>query len=673
MSGGGPSMARGCRAAQCGRGGWVCVVGASTVTGARLSFRNFCRHAFYIVGPVGRARVPAGCLCSRSSAVPLSTRKFFFTCENETSTLIKISTNLALDIRAHMVCMVVSGGRCATKRGRLGALEDSDTLALRKARGAFFTPPEIARFLVDWAVRQPSDAVLEPSCGKASFLLAAGDRLGALGANQLFWSHQLHGIEIHRESAEAARALLADSGLDAKIKIADFFTCKPPMEYDAVVGNPPYIRYQQFSGVARAKSLEVALAQGVRLTGLASSWAAFVIHASTFLKQGGRLGLVLPAVLLSVNYAAAVRRFLLKRFATVRLVMFENRVFPGVLEDVVLLLAEGSGGAEYFKVFQARDLEALSTVDAVRWTEHRPQEHEKWTPALVSQTSFSQYKALSTNTGFSPLLEWGETYLGSVTGNNRYFALSYAEATRLRLPEEDLLCISPPGSRHLRGMKFTRAAWNALASDGGRCLLFYPREKLSVAAKRYVTQGEEDRVNRAYKCAVRSPWWRVPLVSVPDLLLTYMNHDRPRLIANEAGAHILNSLYGVALRRGRRKLGRDLLPVACLNSVTLLGAEVVGRAYGGGLLKLEPKEADLLPVPSMELLRKFGDELRHLRPQLSVALRQNDLAQAVKMVDRVILTEALGVSDNDIAGLRAARELLFRRRRARGRASRGEN
>ncbi len=550
-------------------------------------------------------------------------------------------------------------------------MEHLETLALRKARGAFFTPPEIARFLVDWAVKKSSDSVLEPSCGEARFLLAAGNRLGALGANQLFWSHQLHGIEIHRESAETAKAVLADAALDAEIKVADFFSCEPHMKYDAVVGNPPYIRYQQFSGAARAKSLEAALAQGVRLTGLASSWAAFVIHASGFLKPEGRLGLVLPAVLLSVNYAAEVRRFLLKRFARVRLVMFEKRVFPGVQEEVVLLLAEGYGGAKCFEVYQTQDLEGLSAVDTLGWTEHRPEGQEKWTPALLSPSSFSQYKALSAGDGFSPLLEWGETYLGAVTGNNRYFSLSRAEALRLRLPDDDVVRISPPGSRHLRGLKFTHQTWDALVSNGDRCFLFHPKDSLSAAAKRYVAQGENNHVNLAYKCAVRSQWWQVPLVSVPDLFLTYMNHDRPRIVANEARVNILNSVYGVALRRGRRKLGRDLLPIASLNSVTLLGAEVVGRAYGGGLLKLEPKEADLLPMPSKELLSNVGDNLRHLRPQLSVALRQNKVGHAVEMVDRVILSEALGISDDDIAGLRAARELLFERRRARGRVTRG--
>jgi adenine-specific DNA methylase len=165
--------------------------------------------------------------------------------------------------------------------------------------------------------------------------LTAGNRHKKLEAAQGSGSHKLHGIEIHGESADAARSILAHSALDADIKTADFFACEPSVRYDAVVGNPPYIRYQQFSGLARTKSLEAALAQGVRLTGLASSWAAFVIHASNFLAPNGRLGLVLPAELLTVNYAAQVRRFLLKRFASVRLVMFERRVFPGVLARII--------------------------------------------------------------------------------------------------------------------------------------------------------------------------------------------------------------------------------------------------------------------------------------------------------------------------------------------------
>lgn len=43
----------------------------------------------------------------------------------------------------------------------------ADSASRRKARGAFFTPESVARFLVDWAVRTPGCAVLERSCGES--------------------------------------------------------------------------------------------------------------------------------------------------------------------------------------------------------------------------------------------------------------------------------------------------------------------------------------------------------------------------------------------------------------------------------------------------------------------------------------------------------------------------
>ena len=184
-----------------------------------------------------------------------------------------------------------------------------DTPASRKARGAFFTPPEISRFLTSWAVRTRNDVVLEPSCGEASFLIEAGLRLKDLGKQQLLWRNQLHGIEIHAASAASAADQLQQHLLDAHIQVSDFFDIRDRPIYDAVVGNPPYIRYQDFVGTARLKGIEAALSHGVRLNRLTSSWAPFVIHAAKFLKPSGRLALVLPAELLAVNYAAPVRRF----------------------------------------------------------------------------------------------------------------------------------------------------------------------------------------------------------------------------------------------------------------------------------------------------------------------------------------------------------------------------
>lgn len=541
-----------------------------------------------------------------------------------------------------------------------------DTPSARKARGAFFTPTELCDFVAGWAVKNPSDLVLEPSCGEAAFLAAAGERLRALNGGQLGLYSQLRGFEVHEGSAALAHARLVSMDIQADLEVRDFFEVEPGARYDAVIGNPPYIRYQEFSGEARIRSRAAALRAGVSLTGLASSWAAFTVHAALFLKPGGRLGLVLPAELLSVNYAAAVRRYLMERFARVQLVLFDERVFPGVLEEVVLLLADGVGPTDHCELRQVADLAELGARNyrSRSWKPIRPE--GKWTPSLMSTEALQAYADVSSGGGFATLHDWGETTLGMVTGNNRYFALSPARAIQLGLAEKDLIHLSPPGSRHLRGLTFSEAARQELGRMGKSTLLFRPGSHPSVAAFAYIEAGEKANVREAYKCRVRSPWWRVPLVPRPDLFLTYMNADTPRLCSNKARAHHLNSVHGLYLNTGMRRAGTDLLPLAALNSMTLLGAETVGRSYGGGMLKLEPREADRLPVPSRESLLTASKSLSAIRPQIAKALRGGHLNEAVKIVDDCLLVGQLGLSRDQVRVLRRAHEGLSARRKARG-------
>jgi hypothetical protein len=539
-----------------------------------------------------------------------------------------------------------------------------DTAARRKARGAFFTPELVARYVTRWAVRSPEDRVLEPSCGEAAFLLEAGHRLRDLGAAGPVGA-QLHGVEIHAASANEARALLHDAGLDGRIAVADFLRSESEPRYEAVIGNPPYVRYQEFVGEPRAAAKRAAMRAGVALTSLASSWAAFTVHAAMHVAVGGRLGLVLPAEMLSVNYAEPVRTFLMREFSRVRLVLFTERVFPGVMEDVVLLLAEGrqEGPTDHCELLQARNgdsLAQLTETDVRRWT---PPGDHRWSSALLDVDAADVYDELVRSDGFALLEEWGDTTLGMVTGNNGYFALSDADLRSRRLERTDVVRLSPPGSRHLRGLSMTMRALNAMAATGGRTWLFRPSEP-SPAARRYIAAGESAGVHEAYKCRVRAPWWRVPYLRPADLFLTYMNADTARLCANLAGAHHLNSVHGVYLRPELKALGRELLPLASINSVTLLGAELVGRSYGGGVLKLEPREADRWPMPAPGLVARRAGVLRAIRRKVRYHLAAGRVIEASQLVDEALFDEA-GLPSSGREALRRGRRGLHDRRIAR--------
>jgi hypothetical protein len=179
-------------------------------------------------------------------------------------------------------------------------------------------------------------------------------------------------------------------------------------------------------------------------------------------------------------------------------------------------------------------------------------------------------------------------------------------------------------------------------------------------ANAYLERGRLAGIDQRYKCRVRYPWWALPLpkAGVPDLLLTYCANRYPRLAFNEAGVLQTNTIHGVTLE------DRDLAPALAAgfyNSLTLLSAELVGRSYGGGVLKLEPTEAeDLLlpPIPS---------NLAHLLDQVDAFVRSKNLTDLLDLVDAIVLHAGLGLSVEEIDDLRAGAAQLRTRRLSRGR------
>lgn len=558
--------------------------------------------------------------------------------------------------------------------GRFTMRPTHDTPELRKARGAFFTPPQIADYLADWAVDEdPAATVLDPTCGESVFLLAAARRLRELRVPPADLKRQVLGVDLHTASVKRSERLLRAEGLGAGLLVDDFFAIPTPdrlgcplPEVDAIIGNPPFVRYQEHAGTERKRSLAAALAQGVRLSGLASSWAALVVHACGFLKPEGRLAMVLPAELLTVGYAEPVRKWLRARFAAVHLVMFERLQFEDALERVVLVLARGSGGCNAFSLVHVEDAADLPRLRLFGRTHFSvaPADEGKWTDLLLPTRQRQTFQRVI-DEHFVPLGQYGRPELGTVTGANAYFALSESTRLQYELTDEHVIPISPPGTRHLKGLSFTRGDWRALCEADETVWLLYPDPDVFDEKRgffQYLALGEELGVPEAYKCRKRELWWRPPAVSPPDLFFTYMSHRYPRLVANSARVSFVNSMHGVRLRRDAPKHARSALPLLCLNSATMLGAEVFGRSYGGGILKMEPSEAASLPVPGPAAIARAWERLKHERSSLDGQLRQGIWTSVAKRVDEALLRDALKLDGEAVQQLYdAARSLRERR------------
>jgi adenine-specific DNA-methyltransferase len=534
----------------------------------------------------------------------------------------------------------------------------------RKELGAFYTPAEMAEKLVRWAVREPGDRALDPSFGGMVFVEQAYERLLELGVAPEQGRAQVHGCELDQMAFDAAgEGPLRLAGLVQ----GDFLAAKSGEglpEVEAVIGNPPYVRYQLF-GEAGDVGRRIAREAGVSLTAMSSSWAPFVVHATAFVKEGGRMALVLPAELLHAQYAGEVRRFLQEQFGKVILALFEQRIFPGVTEEVVFLLAEGRGAGPAGRL-EVVQYEGLADFDVDRLLERvAPEEdatamHANLLAQLLSEETRDLLKEISRDHRVKTLGAHADVDIGTVTGANEYFLLKGDEDEGIA-PE----LLQPIVSRaaHLPGARFTAADYDGLAARGANYRLLAldsdATEGSWQTAEAYLRRGEELGISERYKCRQRDDWWSVPIPGTdgrPDLFLTYCAAEHPRLVVNEARLLHTNAVHGVRLKKGG--VAASSLAAGFFNSLTLLSAELEGRSYGGGVLKLEPSEAESIVIPP---LGSIAGKLSAVDAQL----RNGSLSDVLDIVDQVVLGKGLGLTEEEIASLRLGAEKLRSRRRTR--------
>ncbi|MFI7586031.1 Eco57I restriction-modification methylase domain-containing protein [Spongisporangium articulatum] len=529
----------------------------------------------------------------------------------------------------------------------------------RRAMGAYYTPASPAEFMADWLVRGPEETYLEPSFGDGVFLESLHRVLGRRGLEP----ERVVGVELDARAVERGRGR---GVLEGCTVVRRNFLEVEPFRVDAVIGNPPYVRLRHLPGGQAATAATAAgrvLPTGVDPSG--SIWMPFVLHSCSFLREGGRLAFVLPYELTYVRYAQPLWEFLGAHFAALRVLHSRRRVFEDILQDVVILLADGYGGRTAVVDYEQYD--GPADIGAGAWSSR---ESLRIRDVVNSERVFRQallpapLRSLLTDHLDARTVPAGEIStlrIGYVAGDRHFFHPAPGEVSRYRLP-----------ARHLRPALSSgrQIAGVGLYSSGvpaeNRSRLYHPGARLGAADRAYIAAGEEQGVDQRYKCRIRDPWYVVPGVKVPDFVVSVFS-ERPVFTVNDAGLVASNSLIC-----GYTPPGLDPRSVAAswYTSLTLLQCELEVHSLGGGVLILVPGEAQRVRVapPGPPSSSPSSRQYRHLAA-VDAALAARDVEGAYAAGDDPVLRGSLGLTKADLESVRDGIEVLARWRRSAGRRS----
>lgn len=537
------------------------------------------------------------------------------------------------------------------------------SLEAQKLRGGYYTPNEIASFICNWGINKTTQRVLEPSCGDGNFVEAAILRfreLGIVGENLI---GRIKGIELIEEESLKAKLRAKALGLNSTTIVnSDFFkyvSSNGIDKYDLAIGNPPFIRYQNFPEEHRKLAIEMMQALNLSPNRLTNIWVPFLVVASSLLKDDGKLGMVIPAELFQVKYAAETRIFLSRFFERITIVTFKKLVFSDIQQEIVLLLcerkAETSPGIRVIECNNLSDLDALD-FESINGTRVKPLDHttEKWTKYFLDENEIDLLRRLKNDERFCTCGDLMEVDVGLVTGRNEFFMLNDDQVNYWKLRPFTIQVASK--SNQLKGISLRNSDLKNNSIAGSEMYLFIPPNKdfkdLPKSCQDYIRFGEKRNFHTGYKCSIRKRWYLTPSLWVPDAFALRQVGDYPKLILNKTQSSSTDTIHRVKFKDC---VNKKLVPLLFLNSLTFAFSEITGRSYGGGVLTFEPTEIEELRIPRPQDIEVDSSEIDQL-------IRKRKIDQVLEIMDTELLIRKVGLSSDEVLKLRSIWKKLSSRR-----------
>jgi type I restriction-modification system DNA methylase subunit len=432
--------------------------------------------------------------------------------------------------------------------------------------------------------------------------------------------------------------------------------------FDAIVGNPPYVRMEEF------KPLKNYLREHYKVhEERADFYGYFIEREHHLLREGGRFGMIVSNKFLRANYGRPIREFLAENAQVDVVADFAGLpVFKGAtVRTIVLLTTKCTAGnhaatryapppsAADFERIEQRRLSVTAAVEASAYeVDATALSAESW--SFPRQNTRRLLKRLHARA--RPLGEYakGQVCRGIVSGLAEAFVLDAATRERIVVRNAAAAEIIKPylGGREIRRYRIESAGQFLIYTYHGIRMDRYP------AVERHLLPFRAKLAARSTKQA----WYELqqpqrnfaPLMDGPKLIFPDIATE-PRFCLDESGAYGSNTTYFIARR--------DLPLLGILNSRVALfffrtvcaGLESRGEVY----LRFFGQYLETFPVPDFgsrrHELERLVIEMLDSRKQAAAAVTDKDRTyyenkcEALDaQIDRLVY-ELYGLTEDEIA------------------------
>ncbi|ELY72554.1 N-6 DNA methylase [Natronobacterium gregoryi SP2] len=600
----------------------------------------------------------------------------------------------------------------------------------RQDMGEYYTPPQICDLITRLTIEDESANVLDPSCGSGGFLVSSYHRLQQLlsepqGSHERILT-QISGVEINRFPAHLSAINLAIQDLtsyteDVDIEITDFFDVKRYQRFertrasaegeetegaeteedlqeqvggfDAVVGNPPYIRQENIDDKEKVRDhLSNREIDGEYISKRSDIYSYFITHATEFLADGGKLGYIISDRWLDTKYGEDVQKFLLNNYRINAIIKFDRQVFDDALVDSSVIILEKEDNEEerddnitkFLRVTNEMDIDDIVTLVKSETDTNQMISEDNY--RLVTRKQSSLYHESKWNTFFFgppiyfdlqacpnvvELSEIAKVSRGITTGANAFFTGHTEDMHDLGLEPYTSPLLKATGQVETIPVTEEEASeWvildvhdyvrEALAGDAdfGTTETEQVKEWLEEndhhPLLEYIESGEDDEYHERRTQQARDIWFDLGTLPRPKLLSTMFTWRVHRVFWNDVEAATSDQFYYI---EPPEDIDEEVLGGILNSRIVGIANELLGRRAGGqGMTRLQTKvyETEQWPVPdpnnidgdTKQDIKEAFQDLRNREEEVEDATFENTEEER-DALDRAVL-EALNLEgDNE--------------------------